>query len=84
MLGTSPAASVSVRLEDSSERLLSCAQQLLYVDDILIVGQDMSKIDRLKKELSKFFATKDLESSQKILGMKISHHKMPFVTVKIR
>ena len=33
---------------------------LLYVDDMLIVGHDAMKIDRLKKELSKTFAMKDL------------------------
>jgi len=33
---------------------------LLYVDDILIIGYDTSKIDRLKDELSKSFAVKDL------------------------
>jgi hypothetical protein len=45
---------------------------LLYVNDILIVGRDTSKIDRLKEELSKFFAMKDLGPARKILGMKIS------------
>jgi len=30
------------------------------VDDILIIGYDTSKIDRLKDELSKSFAVKDL------------------------
>lgn len=33
---------------------------LLYIDDILIVGQDTSMIDNLKKELSKSFLIKDL------------------------
>ena len=28
---------------------------LLYVDDMLIVGRDTSKIDKLKKKLSKSF-----------------------------
>ena len=28
---------------------------LLYVDDILIVGRNVSRIDSLKKQLSKFF-----------------------------
>ena len=33
---------------------------LLFVDDILIVGQDPKKIESLKKALSKSFATKDI------------------------
>ena len=33
---------------------------LLYVDDILIVGQDISKIDNLKKGFTKSFAMKNL------------------------
>ena len=36
---------------------------LLYVDDMLIIGHDSSKIDRLKRELSKTFAMKDLGSA---------------------
>ena len=35
---------------------------LLYVDDMLIIGHDSSKIDRLKIELSKYFSMKDLGS----------------------
>ena len=45
---------------------------LLYVDDMLIVGQDASEIDNLKRELSKSFAMKDLGLAKHILGMKIS------------
>ena len=33
---------------------------LLYVDDILIVDGDASKIDNLKRESSRSFAVKDL------------------------
>ena len=33
---------------------------LLYVDDMLIVGRDITKIKDLKKEMSKTFAIKDL------------------------
>ena len=46
---------------------------ILYVDDILIIGQDSSKIDRLKREFSKSFSIKDLGSVKQIIGMKISH-----------
>ena len=44
---------------------------LLYVDDMLIVGQDATMINNLKKDLSKFFDMKDLGQAQQILGMKI-------------
>ena len=48
---------------------------LLYVDDMLIIGYDSSKIDKLKRELSKSFSMKDLGSAKQILGMKISHDR---------
>lgn len=44
---------------------------LLYIDHILIVSHDAVKIDRLKHELSKSFANKDLDPTQHIIGMKI-------------
>ncbi|KZV13930.1 hypothetical protein F511_44785 [Dorcoceras hygrometricum] len=49
---------------------------LLYVDDILIVGKDATKINQLKKELSKSFDMKDLGSAQQILGMQIVRDRM--------
>ena len=44
---------------------------LLYVDDMLIVGHDKNKINRLKKDLGRKFAMKDLGPAQQILGMQI-------------
>ena len=44
---------------------------LLYVDDILIVGRNVSRIDKLKKQLSKSFSMKDLGSVKKILSIRI-------------
>ena len=42
------------------------------MDDMLIVGHDTGKIDKLKKELSKSFAMKDLGGpASQILGIKI-------------
>ena len=41
---------------------------LLYVDDMLIVGQDKELIAKLKKDLSKSFDMKDLGPAQQILG----------------
>ena len=43
----------------------------LYIDDILIVGQDADMIQKLKIELSKIFDIKDLCSTKRILGMEI-------------
>ncbi|CAL1379209.1 unnamed protein product [Linum trigynum] len=48
---------------------------LLYVDDMLIVGRNVREIDRLKKELSKSFAMKDLGPAKQILGMRISRDR---------
>ncbi|KAI5315215.1 hypothetical protein L3X38_044391 [Prunus dulcis] len=48
---------------------------LLYVDDMLIVGQNSDKINKLKKELSKSFAMKDLGPAKRILGMSISRDR---------
>ncbi|CAH9124988.1 unnamed protein product, partial [Cuscuta epithymum] len=48
---------------------------LLYVDDMLIIGQDRIKIDALKKDLSKSFAMKDLGPAKQILGMRITRDR---------
>jgi len=44
---------------------------LLYVDDMLNVCHDKNDIQSLKRELSKFFAMKDLGLANQILSMKI-------------
>ena len=49
---------------------------LLYVDDMLIVGKDKSQISKLKEDLCKFFAMKDLGAVRQILGMKITHDRV--------
>ena len=48
---------------------------LLYVDAMLVVGQDTKKIASLKKELGKLFAMKDLGPIKHILGMHIVHDR---------
>jgi ATP-binding cassette subfamily B (MDR/TAP) protein 1 len=48
---------------------------LLYVDDMLIVGNGIKRIALLKKALSKSFAMKDLGPAKQILGMKISRDR---------
>ena len=42
------------------------------MDDMVIVGRDTGKIDKLKKELSKSFQMKELGPASQILGIKIS------------
>ena len=48
---------------------------LIYVDDMLIVGQNVSKIRQLKQELSKFFEMKDFGPAKKMLGISISRDR---------
>ena len=48
---------------------------LLYVDDMLIVGQDAGVIGNLKKDLFKSFDLKDLGLARQILGMQILHDR---------
>ncbi|GMI85508.1 cysteine-rich RLK (RECEPTOR-like protein kinase) 8 [Hibiscus trionum] len=48
---------------------------LLYVDDMLIVGRNTSRIDKLKQELSKSFAMKDLGPAKQILGIKLTRDR---------
>ena len=48
---------------------------LLYVDDMLIVGQDASMIGDLKKNLFKAFDMKDLGPAWQILGMEITRDR---------
>ena len=48
---------------------------LLYVDDILSVGRNVSRIDKLKKQLRKSFSMKDLGSVKKILGIRIERDR---------
>ena len=48
---------------------------LLYVDDILIISKNASRIDGLKKQLSESFVMKDLGPAKQILGVKITWHR---------
>ena len=48
---------------------------LLYVDDMLIEGQDAGVIGNLKKDLFKTFDLKDLGLARQILGMQILHDR---------
>ena len=48
---------------------------LLYVDDMLIVGKDVSLINKLKSDLFKSFDMKDLGPTKQMLGMKIERDR---------
>ena len=43
----------------------------LYVDDILIAGQDLNRINEIKKELSRHYELKDLGQMKSFLGVEI-------------
>ena len=47
----------------------------LYVDDLLIAGNDMSAISWIKGELRKLFEMKDLGESQVCLGLEINRDR---------
>ena len=44
---------------------------LLYIDDMLIIGQDTTMINKLKNDLSQYFNMKNLGPAQQILAIKI-------------
>ena len=48
---------------------------LVYANDMLVIGHDSSKINKLKRELSKSFSMKNLGLTKHILGMKISRDR---------
>ena len=48
---------------------------VIYVDYMLIVERDKSKIEKLKKELNKSFDMKDLGPARQNLGIKISRDR---------
>lgn len=48
---------------------------LLYVDDMLIACEHMSRIHKLKKTMGKEFDMQDLGAAQKIFGMEIRRDK---------
>lgn len=57
-------------LEDGSFILL-----MLYVDDMLIVTNNMYEVDLLKSKLSNEFDMKDIGDAKKILGMEIQRNR---------
>ena len=49
----------------------SIAFLILYVDDILLIGNDVEFLDSIKGYLNKIFSMKDLGEAAYILGIKI-------------
>ena len=47
----------------------------LYVDDMLVAGSSMRKIEELKKLMAKKFSMKDLGEAKQILGMRIKRDR---------
>jgi hypothetical protein len=45
----------------------------IYVDDLMIIGNDLKAIAKLKDELSRLFKMKDLGNIHYILGIKMTH-----------
>lgn len=52
-----------------------CIILLLYIDDKLIVAKNSSRIENLNKQLTKFFAVKDLVPAKQILSVQISRDR---------
>jgi transposase InsO family protein len=49
---------------------------LLYVDDMLIAGTSAQEVSKMKEQLSKRFAMKDLGDAKQILGMRIERDRV--------
>lgn len=52
-------------------RMVIFLLSLFCVDDILVTGSSMKKINGLEKKLEGKFSMKDLEEAKQLLGMKI-------------
>lgn len=61
---------VYVWKEDAKITILS-----LYVDDILLVGNDLKIINKTKSYLGSLFKMKDIDEGSYILGIKISRNQ---------
>ncbi|PNX64837.1 retrovirus-related Pol polyprotein from transposon TNT 1-94, partial [Trifolium pratense] len=53
----------------------TCLYLLVYVDDIIITGNDEAEIQRLKQHLSLHFQTKDLGPLKYFLGIEVAQSK---------
>lgn len=55
---------------------------VVYVDDIVIIGDDITKISQLKQHLSNHFQTKDLGNLKYFLGIEVTQSKEDIVVRK--
>nr|GEW38900.1 hypothetical protein [Tanacetum cinerariifolium] len=63
------------KFDDSGKGVIIC----LYVDDMLIFGNDQNQVDKTKKFLSSRFLMKDMGEAYVILGIKIKHENKRIV-----
>ena len=56
----------------------------VYVDDIVITGDDVEEIKRLKENLGKTFEVKDLGPLRYFLGIEIARLKGPSLVLVIK
>ena len=47
---------------------------ILYVDDLLLLGEDLSKIEDIKHQLGKLYQMKDLKPASTYLGIHITRN----------
>ena len=59
-----------------SDRVATVAFLILYVDDILLIGNDIEFLYNIKGYLNKSFSMKDLGEAAYILGIKISDRRL--------
>ena len=48
---------------------------ILYVDDLLLLGEDLSKIEDVKRQLGKLYQMKDLGPASSYLGIQITRNR---------
>ena len=48
---------------------------ILYVDNLLLLGQDLSKIEDIERQLGKLYQMKDLRPTSSYLGIRITRDR---------